>query len=212
MCNFCPFRCRSSDVRVRVWWRVYPSSHPQGYFPYIVQFRLMFCLRCKPYQLASRAFRSTCVYKIRVLRFRNTSNFKNICPSVCESSRYCQVHSLVVRPFNFICHGHRFLMSTFNWYYSTQSDSHFSCLALLSVVITLRFVSTAIPVRIRQHSDAVPALLISLDTVNVLPFYCLIINVVHRPPQFSLAQWFPTFLACEPNNIFKTILRPTPSL
>ncbi len=71
--QFSPFQCRSGCVRVRAWCRVYSSSRLQGYFPYIVQFRLMFCLHRKPHQLASRASRSMRIYKVCVFRAHRSS-------------------------------------------------------------------------------------------------------------------------------------------
>ncbi len=160
-CNFNPFRCRSCHVRVRVWWRVYPFSHPQGYFPYVIHLRLMFCLCRKPHWLASRAFLSTCVYKVRVFRIHCGSVTRPISREFVHPS--AKVHGTIksvvqscVRSTSFV-KATGFLTSTFNWYYLTQSDSHSFYPALSSVVVRLKFVSITVPIRIQQHKKTDPA-------------------------------------------------------
>ncbi len=142
---------------MRVWCRVYPSSHPQSYFPYVIRLRLMVCLRRKPYRLASEAFRSTCVYKVHVFRIRRGSvthpilrvfvclsakvlgTIKSVVPSGVRSTSSVKVTS--------------FLTSTFNVYYSTQFDSYFFIRYYLrstinvSLIICFRRRSGADPIR-----------------------------------------------------------------
>ncbi len=128
-------------------------------FSYIIRLRLTFCLHRKPHRLASKAFRITCIYKVHAFRVHHSSiTHPNLKVFVRPPAKVCgtikPVVQLCVHSTSFV--KVRFLTSTFNLYYSTQSDSYSFYPAISSVVITLKFVSITVLVWIRQCSNTDP--------------------------------------------------------
>ncbi len=88
---------------------------------------------------------------LRPSRVCNAPDFKSIGPSICEGLWYHPVRSPIGRPFNIICQGHRFFLSTFNLYYSTQSKLYF----LSGIISDQRLFNYLLPTPFQCHSSRV---------------------------------------------------------